>query len=205
MLNIICFGNSITEGKDVEKSRKWTSIMQTNLDASFPNRYRIINKGISGNTSAQGLDRYGDDVLPHLPGLLLAEFGLNDANVKDWSIEPRVSLNEFIRNLQEFHRIAMANNSNCIFILNHTIAKVESKQGNDKTYNENLLPYNKAIISLAEKLQGKLIDLPAMMAKKSIPLQKYLSDDNIHLSEMGNKYYAQMVFDVIIENNFYQP
>lgn len=26
-----------------------------------------------------------------------------------------------------------------------------------------------------------------------------------HVSETGNKYYAQMVFDVIITNNFYQP
>jgi len=42
------------------------------------------------------------------------------------------------------------------------------------------------------------------MAAKGVPLQEYLSDDNLHLSEVGNKHYAQMIFDVIIENNFYQ-
>ena len=204
MLNIICFGDSITEGGDVEKSKRWTSLLQARLDENFPGDNRVINKGIGGNTSAQGFDRYCDDVLPYLPGLLLVEFGFNDANVKDWSIEPRVSLGEFIRNLREFHRIATANNSSCVFILNHSIADVEGVQGNGLTYNENLLPYDQAVITLVEELKAEAIGLPEMMAAKGVPLQEYLSDDNLHLSEAGNKHYAQMIFDVIIENNFYQ-
>ena len=204
MLNIICFGDSITEGGDVENSKRWTSLLQARLDENFPGDNRVINKGIGGNTSAQGFDRYCDDVLPYLPGLLLVEFGFNDANVKDWSIEPRVSLGEFIRNLREFHRIATANNSSCVFILNHSIADVEGVQGNGLTYNENLLPYDQAVITLAEELKAEIIGLPEMMAAKGVPLQEYLSDDNLHLSEVGNKHYAQMIFDVIIENNFYQ-
>jgi len=204
MLNIICFGDSITEGGDVEKSKRWTSLLQARLDENYPGDYRVINKGIGGNTSAQGFDRYCDDVLPYLPGLLLVEFGFNDANVKDWSIEPRVSLGEFIRNLREFHRIATANNSSCVFILNHSIADVEGVQGNGLTYNENLSPYDQAVITLAEELKAEIIGLPEMMAAKGVPLQEYLSDDNLHLSEVGNKHYAQMIFDVIIEKDFYQ-
>ena len=205
MLNIICFGDSITEGGDFDKPKRWTSILQSKLDEKFPEAYRIINKGIGGNTSAQGFDRFCDDVLPYLPGLLLVEFGFNDANVKDWSIEPRISLEEFVRNLREFHRIATAHNSRCVFILNYTIAEVDGRQGNGLTYNENLLPYDQAVIALAEELKAELIDLPEMMAVKGLPLQEYLFDDNLHLSEAGNKHYAQMVFDVIIEKNFYQP
>ena len=205
MLNIICFGDSITEGGDFDKPKRWTSILQSKLDKTFPESYRVINKGIDGNTSAQGFDRFCDDVLPYLPGLLLVEFGFNDANVKDWSIEPRVSLEEFARNLREFHRIATAHNSRCVFILNHSIAEVGGRQGNALTYNENILPYDQAVIALAGELKAGVIDLPEMMAVKSVPLQEYLSNDNLHLSEVGNKHYAQMVFDVIIENNFYQP
>ncbi len=72
------------------------------------------------------------------------------------------------------------------------------------TYNQNLLPYDQAVITLAEELNAKVIDLPEMMAAKGVPLKEYLSDDNLHLSEAGNKHYAQMVFDVIIANNFYR-
>jgi len=204
MLNIICFGDSITEGGDFEKPKRWTSLLQAKLDEKYPEAYRVINKGIGGNTSAQGLDRFCDDVLPYLPGLLLVEFGFNDANVKDWTIESRVSLGEFVRNLREFHRIATAKNTSCVFILNHSIAEVDGRQGNGPTYNENLLPYDQAVITLAEELKAKVIDLPGMMTAKETLLNEYLSDDNLHLSEAGNKHYAQMVFDVIIENNFYQ-
>jgi lysophospholipase L1-like esterase len=204
MLNIICFGDSITEGGDFEQAKRWTSLLQARLDENHPEAYRVINKGIAGNTSAQGFDRFCDDVLPYLPGLLLVEFGFNDANVKDWTIEPRVSLGEFVRNYREFHRIATAKNTSCVFILNHTIAEVDGRQGNGLTYNQNLLLYDRAVISLAEELKAEVIDLPGMMAAKTVPLDVYLSDDNLHLSEAGNKHYAQMVFDVIIENNFYQ-
>ena len=204
MLNIICFGDSISEGGDFDKPQRWTSILQSKLDENFSGAYRVINKGIDGNTTAQGFDRFCDDVLPYLPGLLLVEFGFNDANVKDWSIEPRVSLGEFVRNLREFHRIATAHNSSCVFILNHTIAEVDGRQGNGMTYNENLWPYNQAVTELVEELKAEVIDLPGMMAANSVPLQEYLSDDNLHLSTAGNKHYAQMVFDVIIEKNFYQ-
>jgi len=140
-----------------------------------------------------------------LPGLLLVEFGFNEDNVKDWSNEPRASLGEFVRNLKEFHSIATAKNTTCLFIMNHNIPEVEGRQGNGLTYNQNLLPYDQAVITLAEELKAEVIDLPGMMAAKETPLDEYLSDDNLHLSEAGNKHYAQMVFDVIIENNFYQP
>jgi len=205
MLNIICFGDSIAEGGDFDKPKRWTSLLQARLDEKFPGSYRVINKGIGGNTSAQGFDRFFDDVLPYLPGLLLVEFGFNDTNVKDWSIEPRVSLEEFIRNLREFHRITTAKNTSCVFILNHTIAEVDGSQGNGLTYNENLLPYDQAVIAMAEELKAEVIDLPGLMAGNGVPLKEYLSNDNLHLSEAGNKHYAQMVFDVIIEKNFYQP
>lgn len=205
MMNIICFGDSITEGGDVDESKRWTSILQSLLDEKWPEKYQVINKGIDGNTSAQGFDRFCDDVLPHLPGLLLVEFGFNDANVKDWSILPRVSLKEFVRNLREFHRIATVHQSSCVYILNHTIAEVEGMQGNGLSYNENLLPYDKALIELAETLGAGTIDLPGKMTASGIDLHSFLSDDNLHLSETGNKHYAQMVFDVIIENNFYLP
>ncbi|MFT5425337.1 MAG: lysophospholipase L1-like esterase [Gammaproteobacteria bacterium] len=204
MLNIICFGDSITEGGHVEKQHRWTSILQSMLDEKWPDNYRVINKGIGGNTSAQGLDRFFDDVLTYMPGLLLVEFGFNDVNVKDWSIEHRVSQQEFVRNLREFHRVATANGSSCVYILNHTIAEVKGMQGNGRSYNENLAPYDRAVIELAEDLHAEIIDLPGMMMVRDIDLDAFLLEDNLHLSAAGNKHYAQMVFDVIIENNFYQ-
>ncbi len=204
MLSIICFGDSITEGGDVAASKRWTSLLQSLLGKKQPGQYRVINKGIGGNTAAQGFDRFCDDVLPHLPGLLLVEFGFNDANVKDWSVLPRVSLAEFERNLREFHRLASVNDSACVYILNHTIKPVDGMQGNGLSYNENLAPYDQCVMKLAEDLGAETIDLPGMMLARNINLNAFLSDDNLHLSETGNKHYAQMIFDVIISKDFFR-
>jgi len=121
MINIICFGDSITEGAEFPNNARWTSLLQKKLDEAKPGVFEVHNRGIGGNTSAQGFDRFWTDVLPLLPGILLVQFGFNDANVKDFSIVQRVGLAEFEKNLREFHRIAVTNNSVLVFILNHII------------------------------------------------------------------------------------
>jgi len=160
MINIICFGDSITEGAEFPVNARWTSLLQKKLDAVKPGVFEVHNRGISGNTSAQGFDRLRSDILPLLPGVLLIQFGFNDANVHDFSVEPRVGLAKFEKNMKEFHRIAKAQNSLPIFLLNHTIGEVDGKQGNSKSYNENVAPYNTAIRKISGELNALLIDIP---------------------------------------------
>ena len=105
-MNIICFGDSITEGAEFAKPERWPSVLQSKLDSGQMGRFKVYNRGVGGDTTACGFDRLDTDVLPLLPGLLLVQFGFNDANVRDWAVVPRVGLQEFKKNLREFHRIA---------------------------------------------------------------------------------------------------
>ena len=194
MINIICFGDSITEGAEFSNADRWTSLLEMKLDAVKPGVFKIYNRGIGGNTSAQGFDRISTDVLPLLPGIVLIQFGFNDANVKDYSIEPRVGLVEFEKNLIEFHRIIEAHNSIPIFVLNHTIGEVDGDQGNGESYNDNCAPYNKAIVKIASKLGAKLIDIPQQMITRGLKPADFVSDDQIHLSLNANNDYADMVY-----------
>ncbi len=68
MMNIICFGDSITESAEIHDAARWTSLLQNRLDDYKPGYYQVCNKGVDGNTSAQGFDRYWTDVMPLLPG-----------------------------------------------------------------------------------------------------------------------------------------
>jgi len=194
MINIICFGDSITEGAEFPVNVRWTSLLQKNLDAAKPNVFKVHNCGISANTSAQGFDRFASDVLPLLPGVLIIQFGFNDANVKDFSIVPRVGLAEFKKNLKEFHRIARDNNSIPVFILNHSIGEVDGKQGNGKTYNENIAPYNNEIRKIANELKTGLIDIPLQMSIRDIDINNFVSADQIHLSIEANHDYADIIY-----------
>lgn len=63
------------------------------------NSIRVFNSGGNGNTSAEGLKRIESDVLSHMPGTVLVEFGGNDT-VHDGRA---VSIDDFERNLLEIH------------------------------------------------------------------------------------------------------
>ena len=199
MINIICFGDSITEGAEIPDAARWTSLLQNRLDDYKPGYYQVCNKGVDGNTSAQGFDRYWMDVMPLLPGILLIQFGFNDANVKEWTEVPRVGLSEYEKNIKEFHRIVSDHNSPGIFVINHTIGVIEGRQGNGKTYNENFAPYNDCVRKIAAELNASYIDLPGRMALRGITLDQFLSGDNLHLSLQGNREYAEMIFAALYD------
>ncbi|GEM_PF-1275036 len=194
MINIICFGDSITEGAEFTINDRWTSLLQIKLDTAKPETFSVHNKGISGNTTAQGFDRINTDVLPLLPGFVFIQFGLNDANVRDFSMEPRVGLAEFEKNLKEFHRIVKAHNSVPIFVLNHTIGEVEDEQGNGESYNDNFAPYNRAIQAIANEVGASLVDIPMQMLARGIKAEDFVSDDQIHLSLAANNDYAEFIY-----------
>lgn len=195
MINIICFGDSITEGAEFPVNARWTSLLQKKLDVAKPDVFEVHNRGVGGHTSAQGFDRFWSDVLPLLPGVLLIQFGFNDGNVKDFSIVPRVGLIEFEKNLKEFHRVAVDNNSVPIFIINHSIGELEARQGNGKTYNENVAPYNNAIRQIINELKIDFIDIPLQMSLRDVDVNDFVSGDKIHLSLEANQVYADIVYN----------
>lgn len=196
-MNIICFGDSITEGAEFAQADRWPTVLQSRLDTWKAGEFAVHNRGIGGDTTARGFDRLETDVLPLLPALLLVQFGFNDANVRDWAMVPRIGVREFKKNLREFHRIAHMHRGQCVFIVNHTIAEVGGEQGNGKNYNENLKAYNPAIRSVAKQLSAPAIDLPVLMKQRRIDLDAFLADDHLHLSVVGNHVYAEMVFDTL--------
>ncbi|MDH3670006.1 MAG: GDSL-type esterase/lipase family protein [Gammaproteobacteria bacterium] len=197
-MNIICFGDSITEAAEVAPTDRWPTVLQSQLDEWKSDGFKVHNLGIGGHTSAQGFDRLDEDLLPVLPGLVLIQFGFNDANVRDWAVVPRVGIDEFKKNLCEFHRIIIACQGRSVFIINHTIGAVPGEQGNGQSYKDNVEPYNIAIGQIAEELQTSCIDLPSMMTQRQVDLGTFLTEDQIHLSADGNRVYADMVFDDLV-------
>ncbi|MGC2298448.1 MAG: arylesterase [Acidobacteriaceae bacterium] len=73
---IVCFGDSITAGYGVAPGRAYPDDLQNDLD-SRGYHYKVVNSGISGNTSKDGVDRL-KDVLRLRPAIVIVEFGGND-------------------------------------------------------------------------------------------------------------------------------
>lgn len=193
-MNVVCFGDSITHAAEFSEANRWPNILQRKLDVWRPGAFTIFNRGIGGNTSAQGFDRLETDVIALMPGVVLVQFGFNDGNVRDWSVVPRVGVEEYKKNLQEFFRIAHTYGGHCVFVVNHAPDRVTGKQGNGKSYFENILPYNLAVSSIASALSASVIDLPAAMEEEKVEASVFLGSDGLHLSEQGNHIYAGLMF-----------
>lgn len=73
---IACFGDSLTAGYGVDAADSYPSRLQALLDHDGY-RYRVVNFGISGETTKDGLARV-DRVLALHPAITIVEFGGND-------------------------------------------------------------------------------------------------------------------------------
>ena len=72
MKPIVCHGDSLTEGADVETAYRWPSLLQNATGRA------VINTGIGGDTTAGLLSRFPVDVVPHKPLAVILMGGTND-------------------------------------------------------------------------------------------------------------------------------
>jgi acyl-CoA thioesterase-1 len=73
---IVCFGDSITAGYGVDPGKTYPDDLEAGLD-NRGYRVHVVNAGISGNTTKDGVDRL-QDVLALHPAIVIVEFGGND-------------------------------------------------------------------------------------------------------------------------------
>jgi acyl-CoA thioesterase-1 len=73
---IVCFGDSLTAGYGVDPEESYPSRLQADLDHEGYH-YRVVNMGISGETTKDGLARV-DRVIAIKPAIAVVEFGGND-------------------------------------------------------------------------------------------------------------------------------
>lgn len=96
---IVAFGNSLTAGLGVGTDESYPAQLQRRLD-QLNYRYRVINAGVSGDTTAGGVRRIAW-VLSSKPDLVILELGGNDG-LRGLSLEQtKRNLNEIIRRLQQ--------------------------------------------------------------------------------------------------------
>jgi acyl-CoA thioesterase-1 len=74
--DLICFGDSLTAGYGTDIGQSYPDDLQRQLDADGYH-YHVVNAGISGNTTKDGLDRV-QLVLARHPQIVVVEFGGND-------------------------------------------------------------------------------------------------------------------------------
>ncbi len=191
-MRLVCFGDSITRACDFPEPDRWPLRLRDHLH-SLGLPAKVYNRGVGGHTSAQGLDRFAEDVLPLLPAWVLIQFGFNDCNVRDWALEPRVGLVEYQRNLRHIHQLVLRGQGRAIFVVDHEPRQVSGAQGNGLSFEQNHAPYANVLRSVIAELGADAIDLPALARGASLAATELLGPDGLHLSARGNHHYANLV------------
>ena len=73
---VACFGDSLTAGYGADDGQSYPDFLQKDLDRDGFH-YRVVNEGISGNTTKDGVDRLAEVEALHAAVVVL-EFGGND-------------------------------------------------------------------------------------------------------------------------------
>ena len=73
---IVAFGDSLTAGSGVDPDFNYPSQLQNKIDAEGY-RYRVVNAGVGGDTSGQGLGRI-KSIIDLRPAIAVVELGAND-------------------------------------------------------------------------------------------------------------------------------
>lgn len=72
MRTLVCHGDSLTEGSDLDKYSTWPYLIENRLNV------KVINSGIGGDTSGGLLARFYQDVVRHQPEMVMIMGGTND-------------------------------------------------------------------------------------------------------------------------------
>ena len=96
---IVAFGDSLTAGLGVASDETYPAELQRRLDA-LGLRYRVINAGVSGETTAGGLRRV-PWILRSNPAIVILELGANDGLRGLRVDETKANLARIIQQLQQ--------------------------------------------------------------------------------------------------------
>lgn len=167
--NIVFFGDSITEGYNVKE---------------FFDEYRVVNSGISGNTTKDLINRIDNDLYDYNPSVVIIQIGTNDlrAGIKD---------EEIINNLKTIIKGIRKNRKNSsiliesIYPLNRDMDTEYWKDVNPDYNNKHIIKLNKDIKKLCKIEHIKYIDVYTSLLDDNKNLKEVYSKEGLHLTDLG--------------------
>ena len=176
---IVCFGDSITAGYAVR--RGFPSFLLESLRQRFPDsKIEMINSGICGDTSQDGLGRLDWAVLSYEPDLVTINFGINDCVLG-------LSLEEFEMNLVEMVRRIRAGPDSEILLLS-------SQPLESPPYDQRVLDYYQTVERVAKEMNVGFVDVYGAWMKRvqaGMPLDSLILPGLDHPNEAGYRIIAE--------------
>jgi lysophospholipase L1-like esterase len=194
----VALGDSITAlSAEMPETVRWPHLLEVGLqERLMPRSVRVVNAGVGGNTSREGLARLEQDVVPHRPDLVLVQFGGNDATPER---DRHVHLVEYVGNLATIQ--ARLGEIGCRFMVLLTFPPVVDQVhgwwesfravGGQDAFVEQ---YRRVTRSFARDRGLPLFDLDAVVRAD---LRARILADGVHLSREGNRAVAEALIPFV--------
>ena len=176
---IVCLGDSLTQGYDINTADCWVTLLNNKLD-----NYEVINCGVSGDTTNGMLARFQAIIKEIQPDIVLIMGGTNDLSVNLSNKNIISNLLAIVRQAK-FHKITPVLGVIPPFYYEDS-SMSESIFINHKKYANRIIKFQQKLISFAKSDNQIYIDFSKNMTKD------LFLKDGIHPSEKGN---------IIMKNN----
>lgn len=205
-ITIVFMGDSITEGQYVHHSLRWTERVARKIRAYAAasidtDALHFFNRGISGETTRQGLERFPRDVQVLGPDVMTLQFGLNDCNC--WDSDrglPRVSEAAYRANLLEMiARARVFGARNIILSTNHPTLRLLPMVSKE-TLEQRRVRYNDIVREVAAEAKVVLCDIERAfddVRHSGLAPMLMAEPDVLHLSALGHEKYAAAILDPV--------
>lgn len=178
---VVCLGDSITH-------RGYPQVLGKLLDV------RVVNAGINGNTSRQGLARLQRDVLSLRPDAVVVFFGANDSRLD--SPKTQVDLPEYKSNLEKIiDRCQKAGAKVLLGTMPPIVSEPYYTRHPKKDYDvvgglqKRIEQYRETALKVGQQKNVPVVDLNELLKKEP----KWVSDDGVHPTPEGNEILARLM------------
>lgn len=174
---IVAFGDSLSEGFGAEPGKSYPDFLQLRLDEAGY-KYRVVNLGVSGDTTAGGLARV-DSAISMKPAMVILELGGNDGLRGIPVTASRANLEQMI---SAFRKAGIE-----VVLAGMTLPPNYGA--------EYIRPFEQMYKDLAKRHQLPLI--PFLMQDIALRLARHpglMQRDGIHPTAEGNRIIAETVF-----------
>ena len=207
-VTIVAFGDSTTAARGA------TTIYGAILPEEL-RQVRLINAGVSGNTTEMARARFEADVLSHQPRVAIIQFGINDSIVDVWktppATQPRISLERYEANLRHFVQVLKSRNTRVFLMtpnplrwtpkLKEVYGRLPYQPEEPDGLNTRLTSYCEVVRRVAREEGAELIDVQRAFfdqaQKRGVSVDALLLD-GMHPNDQGHRIVADLLIERLL-------
>lgn len=191
---ILAIGDSNTYGAGVERNETYPAQLELNLRSNGYN-HKIINSGINGNTSRDGVQRLQNELLHHQPDIVILLFGVAD-------LRRGYTIKEIYDNFSTMIELCKTSRASVIIV-----GYTNPKSNEQKEILSNIATKGKVTLSneffdLYSRLSNDhQVDRITDFLDGILGVDGTLQDDEYsHLTGKGYKIFVEKLYPVVVKN-----